>query len=417
MHFSHNSREFMNFFLNDIDKYMKKHNAPQQRDQDIIIKKLYTDLYNSDTFINILMKQRRFNKKKKMIGENVKVPSPSLLTSTYVPDVIKQYIEKNSKAYLHYTCRMFNRSISIYIIVFHTITRSNTILYDKMVHQMLMWLHIAFLYSSQYCGKDLKVYLYYTPFKKNIPLSMMDVLGAEHCNSAVTTSCALDGVIVIYRKEEWFKVFIHESFHTLGLDFSTFSCRTLNTKLSNLFPINSKMNAFEAYSEFWATIINCLFCAYNLLDDKLNDKDFLLYADFCIQFERIFALFQMVKVLNFMGITYKHLFERNEISDVARRYLYREETNVFSYYILKCILLYNYDAFLKWCEKNNINTLRFDKYDNNLNKFYLFIESHYNNPSFLADYRKMRTFYIKNKSNKQMARLFDTMRMTICELD
>ena len=158
MHFSHNSREFMNFFLNDIDKYMKKHNAPQQRDQDIIIKKLYTDLYNSDTFINILMKQRRFNKKKKMIGENVKVPSPSLLTSTYVPDVIKQYIEKNSKAYLHYTCRMFNRSISIYIIVFHTITRSNTILYDKMVHQMLMWLHIAFLYSSQYCGKDLKVY-------------------------------------------------------------------------------------------------------------------------------------------------------------------------------------------------------------------------------------------------------------------
>ena len=44
MHFSHNSREFMNFFLNDIDKYMKKHNAPQQRDQDIIIKKLYNHL-------------------------------------------------------------------------------------------------------------------------------------------------------------------------------------------------------------------------------------------------------------------------------------------------------------------------------------------------------------------------------------
>ena len=177
------------------------------------------------------------------------------------------------------------------------------------------------------------------------------------------------------------------------------------------------MNAFEAYSEFWATIINCLFCAYNLLDDKLNDKDFLLYSDFCIQFERIFALFQMVKILNFMGISYQHLFEKNEISDVARRYLYKENTNVFSYYIIKCILLYNYDAFLKWCEKNNINTLRFDRYDNNMNKFYSFIESHYNNPLFLADYRKMRTFYIKNKSNKQMASLFDTMRMTICELD
>ena len=188
---------------------------------------------------------------------------------------------------------------------------SNTTYYDTMVHQMLMWLRIAFLYSPQYCGKNIKVYLYYTPFKKNIPLSLMDVLGTEHCNSAVTTSCTLDGVIVIYRKEEWFKVFVHESFHTLGLDFSTFSCRALNAKLSHLFPINSKMNAFEAYSEFWATIINCLFCAYNLLDNKVNEDDFLLYADFCIQFERIFALFQMVKILNFIGITYQHLFERN----------------------------------------------------------------------------------------------------------
>jgi len=417
MHFSQNSREFMNFFLNDVDKYLKKHNPRQQRHQDIIIKKLYTDLYNSDTFVSLLMKQHRFKKQKKLISERVKVPSPSLLTSNYVPTVIKQYIEKNSKAYLHYSCRMFNRSISIYIIVFHAITISATLHYDKMVQQMLMWLRVAFLYSSQYCGKNIKIYLYYTPFKKKIPSALMDIFGAEHCNSAVTTSCALDGVIVIYRKEEWFKVFIHESFHSLGLDFSTFSCHKLNAKLLKLFPIKSEMNAFEAYSEFWATIINCLFCAYNLLDNKLNDKDFLLYADFCIQFERIFALFQMVKILNFMGITYQHLFEKNEISDVARRYLYKEETNVFSYYIVKCILLYNYDAFLKWCEKNNINTLRFDKYDNNLNKFYSFIESHYNNPLFLADYKKMRRFVVKNKSNKQMAQLFNTTRMTICELD
>ena len=417
MQFSQNSREFMNFFLNDVDNYLKKHNPQQQRQQDIIIKKLYRDLYNSDTFVKLLMKQRRFKKQQKVIGGDIKVPSPSLLTSTYVPQVIKQYIEEKSKAYMHYTCRMFNRSISIYIVVFHRITLGDIIIYDKMVHQMLMWLRVAFLYSSQYCGKNLAVYLYTTPFKKQIPLELTEVFGPEHCNSAVTTSCAVDGSIVIYRKEEWFKVFIHESFHSLGLDFSTFSCRRLNKKLAVLFPINSEMNAFEAYSEFWATIINCLFCAYNLLDNKLSDKDFLLYTDFCVQFERIFALFQMVKILNFMGISYQHLFEKNEISDVARRYLYKEKTNVFSYYILKCILLYNYDAFLKWCEKNNINTLRFDKYDNNMNKFYSFIESHYNNPSFLADYKKMRTFYIKNKSSKQMSRLFNTTRMTICELD
>ena len=101
------------------------------------------------------MKQHRFKKQQKIIGKNIKVPSPALLTSNYVPVVIKRYIEGNSKAYMHYTCRMFNRSISIYIVVFHRITMGNMILYDKMVHQMLMWLRVAFLYSSQYCGKNL----------------------------------------------------------------------------------------------------------------------------------------------------------------------------------------------------------------------------------------------------------------------
>lgn len=417
MQFSQNSRIFMNFFLNDIDTYLKKPTALEQRRQDIIIKNIYTDLYNSDTYVKMLMKQRRFKRQKKYINDHHKVPSPSLLTSTYVPQAIKQYIEHNSKEYIHYSCRIFNRSISIYIIVFKKISMEDMKHYDLMVQQMLTWLRIAFLYSSQYCGKNLKIYLYYTSFTKNIPTNFMDVLGVEHCNSAVTTSCALDGVIVIYRKEEWFKVFIHESFHSLGLDFSNFPCKKLNARLLELFPINSEMNVFEAYSEFWATIINCLFCAYNLLDNKLNDKDFLLYADFCIQFERIFSLFQMVKVLNIMGITYKHLFDKNEIGSVARRYLYKENTNVFSYYIIKCILLYNYVDFLQWCDTNNINTLRFDKHDNNLNKLYSFIHSHYKNPLFLKDYRKMHLFFLRNKQKKEYSPLYKTMRMTICELD
>ena len=75
-------------------------------------------MYNSDTYVKMLMEQRRFKRQKKYINDHHKVPSPSLLTSTYVPQAIKQYIEHNSKEYIHYSCRIFNRSISIYIIVF-----------------------------------------------------------------------------------------------------------------------------------------------------------------------------------------------------------------------------------------------------------------------------------------------------------
>ena len=407
----------MNFFLNDVDQYLKKPNAHEQREQDIIINKIYKDIYNSDHFVSLLMKRPQFKTQKKDIGGSTVVPAPSLLESTYVPLKIKEYIQKKSQCYLHYSCKILKRAINIYIILFKKIKDEELKPYNEMVHNMLMWLRIAFLHSPQYCGKNLNIYLYWTPFKKEIPQNIVDILGPEHCNSAVTTSCPVNGVIVVYRKEEWFKVFVHETFHSLGLDFSTFSNTRLHRKLLKLFPINSEINVYEAYSEFWATIINCLFCAYELLDNKLNDRDFLLYSDFCIQFERIFSLFQLVKILNFMGISYKHLYEKTEISDIARKYLYKEETNVFAYYIIKSILLFNYGSFLQWCDRNNINTLRFDLYDNNINKFFTFIESNYKNKKFLDNYNKMRTFSHTNKEKNAYDPLFKTMRMTICELE
>jgi hypothetical protein len=417
MHFSKNSQYLMNFFLNDVEKYLKKPSAREQRFQDIIIKKIYKDIYNSDIFVSNLINHDHLLKKRKNIVHPKDVPSPSLLDSSYVPVNIKTYIKNSAKSYLHYSCKLFDRKVNIYITLFKkTQSSQESKNFEDMVRHILMWLRMAFLYSPQYCGKNIKIYLYWTPFEKKIPTNIINVLGADNCNSAVTTSCTKNGVIVIYRKEEWFKVFIHETFHSLGLDFSTFSCNNIHYQLHKLFPLNSEFNIYEAYSEFWATIINCLFSAYELLDNKLDERDFLLYSDFCIQFERIFSLFQLVKILNFMGLSYKHLYEKNEISDVARKYLYKERTNVFSYYIAKNILLYNYGLFLQWCDKNNINTLRFDKYDNNLNKFFHFIQSNYKDERFIEDYNNMRVFAVRNKKKEECKPLFETLRMTICEL-
>ena len=413
MFFSNLSRKNMNFFLDHIDKYIQYPTPTEQIQQDIILGKIYKDMYNSDIFVTNLIKRHQLLKKTRFIHKTKDIPSSTLLDSKYISVSIRDYIEKNSVMYLHYTCTIFNKIINIYIVLFKKIPDSNISYYDEMVSKMLIWLRIAFLYSPTYCGKDLKVILYLTHFKKELPLKTIDILGAEHCNSAVTTTCSAKGDIIIYRKEEWFKVFIHETFHALGLDFSTFSCSNIHYKLSQLFPINSEYNVYEAYAEFWATIINCLFCAYELLDDKLDEKDFLLYSDFCIQFERIFSLFQLVKILHFMGISYKDLYENSSVSQIARKYLYKEKTNVFSYYIIKNLLLYHYSSFLKWCNNNNINTLRFDKYDNNLNKFYTFIQQRYKDNEYLNDIKSMRLHFGLKKKNKK--KIYDTMRMTLCE--
>ena len=75
-----------------------------------------------------------------------------------------------------------------------------------------------------------------TPFKKKLPENDYEILSPTHCNSAVTTSCIRNGEICIYRKEEFLKVLIHESFHIFGLDFSGLPISRLKKNILKIFP-------------------------------------------------------------------------------------------------------------------------------------------------------------------------------------
>ena len=74
-------------------------------------------------------------------------------------------------------------------------------------------------YASSECVSKINIVIYLTPFKKVLPDNSIAILDVENANSAVTLACHNPGEIIIYRKEEWFKVFIHETFHSFGLDF------------------------------------------------------------------------------------------------------------------------------------------------------------------------------------------------------
>ena len=102
-----------------------------------------------------------------------------------------------------------------------------------------------------------------TDFKKKLPEKSVDILSPINCNTAVTTGCLEKTEIIIYRKEEWFKVFIHETFHSLGLDFANYSTAEFENGIKSIFPLKN-LDITETYAEFWGTILNCAFCSYNL---------------------------------------------------------------------------------------------------------------------------------------------------------
>jgi hypothetical protein len=228
--------------------------------------------------------------------------------------------------------------------------------------------------------------------------------------------------IVVYRKEEWLKVFIHESFHNFGLDFSDMNIKNATNHILDIFPVNSQVNLFESYTEFWAEIINASLCSFLLLKNKNDSKKFISNVTNIIHYERTYSFFQMVKTLRFMGLTYKDIYSGDDASKTLRKTMYKEQTNVLSYYIIKTILMNNYNGFLNWCKTHNLSLIQFNKTPKNLHDFCIFIEKNYKKIDMLENVKNIETFFdeMNNKMDAKMANkykfLLSNMRMSIFEM-
>jgi hypothetical protein len=272
--------------------------------------------------------------------------------------------------------------------------------------------------------------------KKKLPNSNIHILGENNVNTAFTYSCPVNSEIVNFRKEEWFKVLMHETFHNFALDFSDMNSQSTICKerILTMFPINSNVNLYEAYTEFWAELMNALFCSYYLTTNKINEQEkavseselmneLLSNFDFFINFERTYGFFQLVKTLDFMGITYKDLYSKKTESIALRNTLYKEKSNVLSYYIIRPILMNNYQGFLSWCNKNNFSLLQFKKTNKNLEDFCSFVKTNYKTKSMIESTNCMQKFIVKLKKMKHHKKTdenidfaLSNMRMSLCEL-
>ena len=420
MSFSPDSEELMKLILPDFDNFLVKKTPLQQKKLDNILKILYNDIKLAERWSsaeNTLSRIKTHLKDKEESKENL-IPQWLLNESKYIPEFIRSYIIQHLKGYVIYKIKIGDRNVEFHFGILKEKDYHNLSQFDNYVKRMIIWLKIAFQYAPLKCSKTLKIYGFLTPFKKQLPGNQFTVISQNHCNSAVTTSCIPHGEIIVYRAEEFIKVFIHETFHTLGLDFSNMPLTSFNKKVRQLFPINSEFNLFEAYTEFWASTMNSLISAYLLTENK-DEQNFLIYSDFCSRFEQIFSLFQMVKILDFMGLNYKNLFSNDSVSNGVRRYLFKEKSNVFAYYIIKNLLLYFNVDFLIWCKQHNNNLLSFNKNSSTLNSFLQFIDEKHQNKTFLKDIEKMHEFLRKQQGNRaepKHNKLTKTMRMSLCEL-
>jgi hypothetical protein len=120
-----------------------------------------------------------------------------------------------------------------------------------------------------------------------------------------------------------------------------------------------------------------------------------------------------------MGLKYKDLYSHTEQSSILRENLYKEKTNVLSYYIIKTVLINNYQSFLSWSKTNNFSLLQFKKTIANQKEFCKFIENNYKTTSMLNGIIEMQHFLNDINStnkNKNKNYILSNLRMSICEL-
>ena len=338
---------------------------------------------------------------KKMSGESIKYTSQieniddnsSLLDSRFIPKSIADEISNCEKIFV------FKAKINKFDLIVKFVLKNNeeTTNYHEKFKKIYTWLKFIYKYSDSNQKKFI-LYLYLSDHKKLLPESKTDILDQVNCNTAVTYACAVNGECLIYRKEEWFKVLIHETMHSLCMDFSGLDYKKLRKDVKSIFPLKSEFEISESYSEFWATFLNITFTSTFI---SKNEKEFLVNWEVMIYIETLFSMFQVAKILDFLEIIeYENLFKPNT---------YRQRTHVFEYYILKVIFIMNYNSFFKLCYENNSQIICFKKTAKMLEEIFKFIKNNYKSDKLIKNLQWMSKYYNENKRGE----LSKTMRMSI----
>jgi hypothetical protein len=419
MKLTQESRKLMSFFINNnCLPYIN-----QTKKTDTILKKLYNEIKEGVSYIEQVkskMGDAFYRLSIEHIANVKQIPKPQTFPANAFPTDIRKHIDDYSLSSMIYSFHLFKRNINIIFLTEDNNPEALIERYNNYVDNMLVWLYIVDGYSSRKCSEDLHIYIYHTSLLKSLPKSNIEVLNENNVNTAFTRTCQKNAEIVVFRKEEWFKVFIHETFHNFGLDFSNMNTTLCNSRILSIFPVNSSVNLYEAYTEFWARLMNALFCSYLNMKNKNDSKEFLSNAEVFINFERMYSFFQMVKVLKFMDMSYKNLYEKSVTSEYIRKTMYKEDTNVLSYYIITLILFNSYQEFLSWCNTNNTSLLQFKKTTANLDSFCKFIEKKYNSKTMLDGVSCIERLVGKvnrnSRKTKDMLYMANNLRMTLCEL-
>jgi len=324
------------------------------------------------------------------ITKFVTIPMINPPITEVVSNVIIKHIYSKIKYVIQYNIQYLDtQSFSIYFYVTRKPSVQDLLEYSQRIYILLNTISffILFLQLKKSVGKirfnHQNIYFFMTSLKKEFPLQVTH-LDQYHVNTGYTAPYKGNSDIVIYRKEEWYKVFIHEYVHNHRLDFSQFNSSFMNLS-KKLYNIQNDILFSEAMAEIWALSINILmvsflFKKYNMFRElqKVLPKNHSRMGvcdifQYLLNIEIYFSIIQTKRVLKYLNINYSSLFDK-KIHPIK---IHNENTNVCSYYFIKTIYIYFYFEleYLMTLKNKRVNIQSFENMAKNPHIIYLLNEN------------------------------------------
>lgn len=281
-----------------------------------------------------------------------KMPSISPPITEVISKEIVKHIYTSLKYVIEYNINYLNiQTFTISFYVTNKPSKKDLLEYSQRLYVVLNTISFFIvLMKIKNSNKRMKynhqnIFFFMTNLKKLLP-SHKTELEQYHVNTGYTAPHQGDSDIVIYRKEEWYKVFIHEYVHNHHLDFSQLNS-SFSKLTKKLYNINNDILFSEAMSEIWALSVNILtisylFKKYNMFSElhKVIPHEYTKKGAGCIfqyllNAEIYFSIIQTKKLLNYLNINYNHLFNKSKTVK-----FHNDNTNVCSYYLIKTIYIY-----------------------------------------------------------------------------
>ena len=420
-----------------------------------------------------------------------KIYNSHFTRNKYITQETKDFIKNGENirenCLLIYEIPYKNTKINFHFFIYNNvgISQKNMEYYDSKVLHMTVLINLITLLTennniyvtpdNKICSKDgLNVYLFLTPFERkleNIDKKVIHnnhvnklVLGAKHCNGGFCYGCINAGEIIIYRFEEWFKVFSHECAHNFGVDNYIWGfmnqVNVIDSKPNqvyhnflNKFNLGNQINNTnfdiglqECIVEFWGEFLNNVIFSYNYSKSCIlshpshsshsthsshSSHSFKIYLSIfekIANYELFHGLLQTTKILEYNDISFKRLLQNSQNSQNSKdledlknpENNYRESSHLFSYYILKTLIIYNYKKFIISPFSLNQNKILFNN-ENKLENMEIFFNSIISNANdnkfnkIIKLIEDLYEFLREYKNCKKLNYIISNLRMSILE--